>query len=319
MSTRTLLVAAVLAAALLRGTDADAQDLWQQCADRAGEAHRALCRDAADAAFIIQPRLGIAAAGGNPVPGTASTLGMRIRSTPRISIGVRTTASRAVVPGLARVGTATDDDFMIASASLDAAVGVYQGLMLLPTVGGFGSIDVLGSVGVLPIPGGASFPAAAPVSWSVGARLGILRESFTAPGISLSAAYRSTGELAWGRATLADRDAAVRLRSNRVTSLRGVVGKRVGGVGLLGGAGYDFFDSDATLFVRAADGGIAQLRDSGLDGRRATIFGNASLTILILNVSAEAGWQQGGPAVEGATHRRQQGGLFGGIAARLAI
>jgi hypothetical protein len=319
MRSRTLLVAAGLAAGLLHGADVRAQDLWQQCAAVAGEAHRALCRDAADAALIIQPRLGIAATGGNPVPGTASTLGMRIRSTPRIAIGVRTTASRAAVPGLEQVGTATDAGFVIASASLDAAVGVYPGLMLLPTVGGFGSIDLLGSVGVLPIPGGASFPAAAPVSWSVGARLGILRESFTAPGVSLSAAYRSTGELAWGSATLADRDAAVRLRSNQVTAIRAVVGKRVGGVGLLGGAGYDFFGSDATLFVRAADGGIAQFRDSDMDGRRATIFGNASLTLLILNVSAEAGWQQGGPALEGATRRRQQGGLFGGVAARLAI
>jgi hypothetical protein len=223
------------------------------------------------------------------------------------------------VPALQRPGPRADDGFVVAGASLDASVGLYQGLMLLPTVGGFGSIDLLGSVGVLPVPRGGSYPAATPLSWAAGARLGILRESFTAPGVSVSAMYRSTGEFAWGRAGLDDRDAAIRLQRNRTTSLRGVVGKRVGGVGLLAGAGFDFFESDATLSIRDAAGGTVQLQERGMDARRGTIFGNASLTLLILNVSAEAGWQQGGPALPGATPKREQGGLFGGVAARLAI
>jgi hypothetical protein len=36
------------------------------------------------------------------------------------------------------------------------------------------------------------------VAWALGARVGILRESFTAPGVSVSAMYRSIGSFSYG-------------------------------------------------------------------------------------------------------------------------
>jgi hypothetical protein len=322
--TRSLAAAAIAGALLHAGALLDdgaaAQSLRDQCAAATTQTHRAFCRDAADAASIVQPRLGIAAAGGNPVPGTASTLGMRIGSTPRVSIGARITATAADLPPVDRVGSTASASFGIASLSLDGSVGVYQGMRLLPTVGGFASVDLLGSVGVVPVPHGDSFDGGAPVSWALGARVGVLRESFTAPGISVSAMYRSTGAFSYGDEALVDSDAFFRMTGNRVTSLRGTVGKRTAGIGLLGGVGYDIYSSDAVLRVRDAVPGIAlDLREAGMAGRRASIFGNASLTLLILNLAAEAGWQQGAPPIDGATDKRSKGGLFGGIAARLAI
>jgi hypothetical protein len=311
---------ALLHAGTLLGGDAAAQALRDQCAAATTETHRAFCRDAADAASIVQPRLGIAAAGGNPVPGTASTIGMRLGSTPRVTIGMRMTATAADLPPVDRVGSTASASFGIASASLDGSVGLYQGMQLLPTVGGFGSVDLLGSVGVVPMPRGDSFDAGAPVSWALGARVGILRESFTAPGVSVSAMVRTTGAFSYGDAELATSDAFFRMTGNRVTSLRGTVGKRTAGIGLLGGVGYDVFSSDALLRVRDAVPGTARdLREAGMGGRRASIFGNASLTLMILNLALEAGWQQGASAIDGATDKLPGGGLFGGIAARLAI
>jgi hypothetical protein len=325
MIRRPPLAAVACAAALLHAgaslhDRAAAQTLREQCANATLEANRSFCRDVADAAFIVQPRIGIAATAGNPVTGTASTLGMRLGSTPRLSLGVRVTAAAADLPAIDRIGSTESAGFGIASVSLDASMGLYQGLSLLPTVGGFASLDLLGSVGVLPVPRGASFEAGAPASWALGARLGILRESFTAPGVSVSAMYRSTGAFAYGDPALAQRDAYFRLGSNRVTSLRGTVGKRTAGIGLLGGAGYDYYSSNATLRVRdALPGTVLDLHETGMSGQRVSIFGNASLTLLILNLAVEAGWQQGGPSIPGATGKREKGGLFGGVAARLAI
>ena len=47
---------------------------------------------------ITQQRVGMALAGGNPVPGASSTLGMRLGTLPRISVGVRTTGLQLTIP-----------------------------------------------------------------------------------------------------------------------------------------------------------------------------------------------------------------------------
>src|SRR5688572_24630681 len=66
-----------------------AQTLREQCAPASRADVLAFCQDVADASAILQPRLGIAVSGGNPVPGTASTMGMRIGTLPRVGIGIR--------------------------------------------------------------------------------------------------------------------------------------------------------------------------------------------------------------------------------------
>jgi hypothetical protein len=316
---RSALAAALALVLFLPAAPARAQSLRDGCQPNLLELYLQHCLHAADAAEIMQVRLGLAAAAGNPVPGTASTQGMRLGSMPRMTAGLRVTAAGADIPQVRQVGGTADAGFVIAGLSVDAGVGLFQGLNLLPTVGGFGSVDLLGSVGVLPLPRGSAISSSAPVTWALGARVGVLRESFTAPGVSISAMYRSTGEFAYGDPGLAGDDAHIRLGGNRVTSLRGVVGKRVASIGLTGGVGYDYFGSDALLRVRETPTTTRELRDDDFDQRRAMVFANASLTMLILNVAAEAGWQQGGSAAPGASPQREKGGLFAGLAVRLSI
>jgi hypothetical protein len=301
--------------ALAAPPDVRAQSLREQCTGMQASV-AAYCAGVADAAAIMQARVGIAAAGGNPVPGTASTLGMRLGSTPRVGVGLRVTAARASTPPVDRAGSTGGLGFMAASVSLDGSVGIFHGVRLAPTVGGFGSVDLLGSLGVVPLPGGSDFPDSGPFTWAAGVRVGLLRESFTAPGVSVSAAYRSLGALSRGDRDLARTDAHMRLDAQSVTSLRAVVGKRVLGVGLTGGVGHDRFRSDATLRIRDGSA-IRELTQDGLVQRRTSAFGSASLTYMILNLSAELGWQAGGDAAGGTKLGR--GGLFGGVAARLAI
>lgn len=299
-----------------------AQQLREQCAD-ATALYRPFCENVADAVLITQPRIGMALTGGNPVPGTASTLGMRIRSTPRIGIGLRVTAATVDLPPVQRRTTDRDVDFPLGSVLLDVTVGLYQGMSLAPTVGGFGSVDLLASVSVLPLPSGEGFDDTSPASWALGARVGVLRESFTAPGVSVSAMYRRLGNVTFGSVELVDTDAYFRMSDYSVTSLRGVVGKRVLGIGLTGGAGYDRYSSAVTGRVRdprvAAPDNQVQLAADPLKQNRTSLFGNVSFTLLILNMAAELGWQTGGDGIEDATDKLENRGVFGGLAVRVAL
>jgi hypothetical protein len=307
----------------LAAAGGSAQTLREQCAPASREQVLAFCQNVADAATILQPRLGIALSGGNPVPGTASTMGMRIGTLPRIGIGLRVSAAETDLPPVEHVNDDDDVAFPLGSINGDVTVGLFSGFTVAPTVGGVGALDLLGSIGIMPLPGGEGFDDSSPLTWAAGARLGILRESFTAPGVSVSAMYRTLDDVAYGSEDLSDRDAFFRITNYDVMSLRAAVGKRVLGFGLTAGAGYDKYNADITAVVR--DPTVVQptrtltLQEGGMSTSRVSLFGNVSFTLLILNMSAEAGWQQGGDAITGASDKLDKGALFGGIAIRIQI
>lgn len=293
------------------------------CADASRPEVRTFCENVADAAFIMAPGLVAATAAGNPVPGTASTLGMRIGLTPRVSVGLRVSAAEIELPPVERLVRQSDAAFPIGSVNLDAVVGLFDGFQVMSTVGGLGSVDLVGSVGVTPLPRGEGFDDSAPVTWAAGARVGLLRESFTAPGVSISALYRSAGDALFGDASLTDRDAAIVLQDISTLSLRGTLGKRVAGVGLTGGIGWDRVTSTMSAVVRDPVV-LAPSRTLGLSATevsqdRLSWFGNASFTLLILNLTAEVGWLDGGEAFDGGTSLLARRGIFGSLAARLTI
>src|SRR5438132_12610850 len=134
------------------------------------------CNLLAQAIDIAQPRIGLALAGGNPVAGTASTMGKSIVALPRFSLIARGTGVYAKLPEISTNNSASHA--LVPSGNLDASFGVFTGFGLLPTVGGFLSLDLLGSAGILPAPTSKGFSGSAR-SYAGGARLGILRESFT--------------------------------------------------------------------------------------------------------------------------------------------
>ena len=291
---------------------AHAQSLRDQCAD-AATGGVAYCESLADAAVTLPARVAIAAAGGNPVAGTASTLGMRVPGSPRWSLALRNTIARASLPP---IGDGRPVRATLWSIDADAAVGLFNGFNLAPTIGGFGSLDMLGSIGVL---GGDGFERTSPLTWALGARVGILRESFTAPGVSASAMYRSLPDVEFGEPTPGP---YFENAGQSVLSLRGTVGKRILGLGLTAGVGYDRtgsdvrarFDEPGPIFPNPVD-----IAEQDLTFGRTTFFGNVSYTILILNMAAELGWQESGTGPAAAHDDTGKGGLFGGVALRLAI
>lgn len=280
------------------------------------------CNAVAQHAHMAQAAAGIALAGGNPVPGASSTLGMRIGKIPRMTVSVRATGAFLNLQSLRGFPNARDDDEkgLARSLNLDAAVGLLSGWSLAPTIGGFGSVDLLASVGRLSLPD--EFTEAGK-SWAVGARVGILRESFTAPGVSLTGMYRSIGDIRYGTPTgcpFVACDASYSLKDNSVTSVRAVVGKRLFVLGANAGVGYDRFSSQPDVQLA----GIGEGTYPELEQDRFTAFGNVAWTLLLLNIVVEGGYQRGNGEFEAplpSTHesRTQKSTYYGSLAVRLAL
>jgi hypothetical protein len=296
----------IAAAALVRPAVGNAQTLRGECSPEG------LC-EVTDAAVTLSPRLALAAAGGNPVAGTASTHGMRVPGSPRWSVALRGTFVPVDLPPAAGIQQSP----VIWSAAADASLGIFNGVQLLPTIGGFGSIDALGSIGLLNVPQGDGFDTGTPLTWALGVRVGVLRESFTAPGVSLSAMYRSLPDVAYAEGV----NASFENTGQSVMTYRATVGKRLLGLGLTAGLAHDRGSSEVS--ARYVDTTPVQLessigpRDVSFD--RTAFFANVSYTLLILNMAAELGWQESGDRPAGAHANTGKGGLFGGIAVRLAI
>jgi hypothetical protein len=305
---------AVAAAPLAAQDGAD-----EACAAQLSGSAVAECRLAVGAARILQPRLAAALFGGNAVPGTASTLGMRLGSLPRISVALQVTG---VPSELAPILDGTDvegDRIILWGFTVDGAVGLLTGFSPMPTVGGVLSLDLIGRAGYVPLSGADGFHDGGALGWALGARLGALRESFTLPGISFTGTYGRIGRTAFGDPVSAGThgffDGAVSdLRLDLAAT------KRLGLVGLTAGVGWDRYASDLTAGFRDGLGGSQVLVEGQAVHERWSGWGNASWTLLIFHASAEVGWQEAptpaglpsGVAVDPA-------GWFVGVAFRVSI
>ncbi|MGH7506186.1 MAG: hypothetical protein ACRELX_11070 [Longimicrobiales bacterium] len=317
---RTAALAAALVVTSAGGASAQNQ-LADGCAERAANADtQAYCALVVQAADILPARVGMVTAGGNPVPGTASTLGIRLGTFPRFSVAGRGSIIWVGLPRITRPGAGEDVDFIAHSLNADVSVGLYSGLSPFATVGGVGSIDLLGSLGIARLPGDDGSNEDAPITWAVGARLGITRESFTAPGMSISALYRRLGEVTYGDTRLEQQDAFVHVDELSLWSVRGTIGKRITLFGLTGGIGWDRYSGRALVRIRDGAAGTIEIRDADHTGDRWNVFANGAWTLLILSATAEVGWQFGGDTPAGATSDAiASGALFGSFAIRLAL
>jgi hypothetical protein len=261
------------------------------------EATLSWCQETALAAQAAQGGLGLAASGGSDMPGSASTLGWRYPRSPKYSVSARTSFSRISMPSLGG-GEALprgDASFTFPAAHLSGFVGVFNGFSPAPNVGGVLSLDLNGSAHLVRVPKGRGFRNNL-LGLGMGARLGILRESFNLPGISLSAHHRSLGRSGFG--SLEEGSPAEARFHVSVSSLRGVVGKDVGGVGLFGGTGWERYRGHVMIGVTDwRPGSPGEPVESSAKGRlsshRRLHFLGASLTYVILQVSGEGGWAQG--------------------------
>lgn len=312
---------------LPHGLHAQEERLTAACA-ATGAADDALrfCNLVAQAIETVQPRIGLAATGGNPVPGTASTLGMRVGTLPRFSVAGRATGVWADSPPILSTGGGNEIDFLLTSYNAHAAVGVFQGFSPAPTVGGVASLDLLGAIGLLPLPSGDGFADDTPFTWALGARLGALRESFTLPGVSITGSYRSVGDAVFGDPSLDATDGFYALDGIGIWSLRGAVSKQLFALGLTAGVGYDHYSSDVQFgFANPSGTGPSEptVAVDDFENDRFNAFANVSWTLLIVHFVGELGWQSGTDEVDALlppTAEVDEGGaFFGSLAIRISI
>jgi hypothetical protein len=292
------------------GSAQTAEALAGRCAAAGGDA--TLCARAAGAGRDLAAYVGVLAGPGAELSGQASTLGRRLGGTPRFAAALRAGGVSVTTPSLASP-TGADASSFVPSAQATLALGLFDGIQLLPTVGGLLSFDVIGSASFLFFSDSDGFDGRAQV-YSVGARVGILRESFTLPAVTVSASRRFAGQAQLGDVGASDQ-AQVRLDPT-VTSLRATVGKDLFAFGLLAGVGWDDVSSETTARAGNGVGGFTA-HTATLEGSRWSYFGGLSKQVGVLAwISAEVGWTHGfDPVSAGAGASPDVGRTFFGSAA----
>ena len=250
------------------------------------------CRELVLAALAVQRGVGLASALGSDVPGTSSTAGRRMGSVPRLGFALAATGTGMGMPRISAgsvKGLAEEVNPTVIGLRGVVSAGLLDGIQFAPGMGGFLSADLTASYTRLWLPEEEGFGG--PSSGvGLGARVGILRESFTMPGLSVSVARRwhatvKTGDAGEGNPGEIETDL-------EVTSLRAMLGKNWFVVGLMAGAGWDRYEGEATV---SATGGV---EDAGavtgrLASERTIYFAAAWYNFLISQFSLEAGVADG--------------------------
>ncbi len=278
-----------------------------------------LCVEGVLALEAARGGIGIAASQGSAVPGSSSTLGRRLGLSPRVALSTRASLSRVGMPdpgaGDVRAGGRS---FLVPAAEAALTVGVLDGVSVLPTVGGILSLDLIGAVGTARPSEDDGF--AGPVQWlGYGARLGLLRESFTLPGLSVTAVRRHLTETQWGR----ESESAHAVFRAESTSVRVTAGKDFLAFGVLGGWGWERYEGTSTVGVSPLDIARAgQAVSSQFASDRSLFFGGLSLTFLVLQIAAEGGVATGWDTVpdrDRGGYDPTAGTIFGSLSARLTL
>ena len=302
---------------------AAAQDLTSlvtQCASGGSAELLTSCQSAVLAAQAIRGGIAIADAAGAGLSGSSSTLGRRLGSTPRVSIDLRLRTARFKMPDVLDGGTGTAGENTVTTYGVKGAVavGVLDGFSLMPTVGGILSLDLLASASLLFLGGSNGFVGNEGLL-SIGGRVGIFRESFTLPGVTVSL-MRSFGQhVVWTDAVNAERiDTDI-----STTSLRAVVGKDFFTLAVLAGVGWDWDRGE--LGVQVPDptgpGGPGIGLSDGLTTHRSVYFAGVSVTRLVFQLSVEGGWAGGYGGLAGYPGVYDPGAItpFVSVAGRLTI
>jgi len=290
-------------------------DVTSACVGTADPPQQARCTEVALALQAAQGDMALLNSGGSDLPGAASTLGKRTGSSPRLSFAGRVQAVRFEAPDLQdpTVLPAPGRSAVAPAIQGTAALGLFRGFSPSPTMGGVFALDLL-ATGTFLFPPRSLGYRGTQFGYGLGARLGIFRESFTLPGITLSATQRWVqGVEVTGTSLGSDSGLAF---GTSTTSVRAYVGKDLWGLGFLGGVGWDRTSSDATF--PAATGGTASV--DGFTNSRRLFFAGASWSYFLIQLSGEVGWASGWDAPPG----RGEGGYdpassraYGGLALRL--
>ncbi len=288
------------------------------CAAFAGSAGR-ICDAAVDGTRAFHPVAGLLVSGGNPVLGTASTLG----GLGHFSLTARANAADVVLPDPGYDGTEgevpSSEELYAPVPLLEGAAGVFQGL---PS--GILSVDVLGSAQLLPtnqidhlsVDSDARRIGDVALGFGYGLRVGVLRDEGPFPAVSVSAMRRNIPRVTYG-----DLDGGDAFRYGvdlEATNLRLVASKQLASLQLAAGIGWDRYTGDADIELR--DGSADVHVD--LEEKRSLAFLNVGLDLAAVTLVGELGYQSGRDqelSTDFEEFDTKSGRVFAGLGLRLGL
>ncbi|MFI5234087.1 MAG: hypothetical protein ACHQXA_00110 [Gemmatimonadales bacterium] len=285
-----------------------------------------LCNAGVDATRYFQPLLGLVTSGGDPILGTAKTLG----GFPHFTLGVRANATSLTLPDLSYNGTTdtvnSGSKIILPAPVVEGSIGIYKGIGA-----GLLSVDALGSAVLLPVGAVKDLhvdPSATKIGDVVlglgyGLRVGILRGTGPIPSISASVMRRSIPKIQYGDpANVAGQNFGYSLDLH-ATSWRVTASTHLLILDVAAGAGYTTYTGDAQILFR--DPIVPANIDSvnvKLNQSRGMVFADAGLDLFILKLVGEVGWESAGD-LSPTTHFQdvdpKKGHLFGGVGVRVSF
>jgi hypothetical protein len=265
-----------------------------ECSPYASNARR-VCAAAVDGTRAFHPVIGVLVSGGNPTIGSAATLG----GVGHASVTVRANAVELVLPDLAYNGSSSavpaGDEVWTPAPVVEGALGIYRGMQA-----GLLAVDLLGSAQLLPtnqidhltLDAGARKIGDMALGLGLGVRVGVLREMGPVPAVSVSVMRRDIPRITYGDVTGGDRYSyGVDLRA---TNLRVVASKQLLAFDVAAGVGWDKYTGDALIRFRDPATGITQPEvPVELDNSRILTFVNAGMSLSVVRLTAEVGYQGG--------------------------
>lgn len=275
------------------------------------------CVDATLAARSLITDTGFLLSLGSAAPGSWGPLR---RNTPRFDVSFRIAGLRAHIPVITheRVAGLAKTEFVLGTIQGNLIVGLFEGFQVKPTVGGLFSLDLMAQGHLLFFPKEMGLDSRMG-AFSLGMRLGLVRETFTLPGIALSISRRFMGPLTldWESGHYS----TGLVIEPSISSVRLTIGKSMSSLGLMVGAGLDSHNSEVKLTILPKGSDPAEF-NAPLVIHRPVLFSGVSLSLLILQLSTEVGWALGPPMPEGhalGPIDPSQGSGFLSLAARLSI
>ncbi len=259
---------------------------------------QASCQAAVDGVRAFYPLAGMVVTGGNPVIGTARSLG----GLGHFALTARVNAIKAALPdptATNQTPVPTSFNGAVPAPVIEGAVGLTKGL-----AGGLLAVDVLGSALILPtgidnltVDANATKFLDAALGIGYGLRVGVLNGGFPVPAVSVSWMHRTVPRLRYGTIgpIIGTGDEFEFTMDLTGDSYRAIAGWKLAAVDLAAGIGVDRYRSRDTniRFHNAVTPTSVDTVVINPTNTRALVFVNGGLSLAAVKLVGEIGLQAG--------------------------
>lgn len=270
--------------------------LTTSCVGKLPASRSMLCYPSILAARTIRSGAIIASSYGSEMPGSSSAIGrtkngqFRARN---LSVAFSSGLVRVNLPNLdvVQFDPESSSGLNIYGFNTTFDLGLFDGLTISPGVRGVFSIDVLGSASMESFRWNPMYKRAKMGTGSLGIRIGLVRESFTLPGLTVSV-FKGKGTILELRSEIDDGiDLTV---GNESMRFRTTMGKEFSKMGILGGVGWNNSNGLLKGNIPSMTSRFASTFSSkDLVDRQFLYFGGLSFTSMIFQLSMELGLIEG--------------------------